>query len=40
MAVLPVTDDCHLRANPRNCRFARNRGLPFTGRSQKTAFCP
>ncbi|HCI90753.1 MAG TPA: vitamin B12-binding protein, partial [Lactobacillus sp.] len=23
-AVLPVTEVCHLRANPRKCRFARN----------------
>ena len=28
----------HLRADPRNRRFARNRGLCFTGRSQKSTF--
>ncbi|MBD9205230.1 MAG: vitamin B12-binding protein [Lactobacillus ruminis] len=38
--VLPVTGGCVLRANPRNRRFARNRGLCFTGKSQKSAFCP
>ncbi|RGK48232.1 vitamin B12-binding protein [Ligilactobacillus ruminis] len=39
-AILPVTGDCLLRANPKNHRFARNRGLPFTGKSQKSPFCP
>ncbi|RGK47102.1 vitamin B12-binding protein [Ligilactobacillus ruminis] len=38
--VLPVTEGCVLRANPRNRRFARNRGLCFTGKSQKSTFCP
>ena len=33
-------EGCILRANPRKRHFARNRGLPFTGKSQKTAFCP
>ena len=27
-----------LRANPKNHRFARNPGLTFTGKSQKSAF--
>ncbi|RGK47259.1 vitamin B12-binding protein [Ligilactobacillus ruminis] len=40
IADLPVTADCILRANPKNQRFARNRGLHFTGRSQESAFCP
>ncbi|KRM81715.1 hypothetical protein FC25_GL001631 [Ligilactobacillus ruminis DSM 20403 = NBRC 102161] len=39
-AVLPVTGDWILRANPRKCRFARNRGLDFTGKSQEMPFCP
>ena len=38
--VLPVTEDCILRANPKNRRFARNRGLTFTGKSQEAMFCP
>ncbi|MDB7637367.1 MAG: vitamin B12-binding protein [Ligilactobacillus ruminis] len=38
--VLPVTEGCVLRANLRNRHFARNRGLCFTGRSQKSTFCP
>ncbi|UWP41214.1 vitamin B12-binding protein [Ligilactobacillus ruminis] len=38
--ILPVTGDCILRANPRKRHFARNRGLPFTGKSQKSPFCP
>lgn len=33
-------EDCILRANPRKSHFAHNRGLHFTGKSQKTAFCP
>nr|WP_270756127.1 vitamin B12-binding protein [Ligilactobacillus ruminis] len=40
IAILPVTEGCVLRANPRNRRFARNRGLCFTGKSQKSTFCP
>nr|WP_270351146.1 vitamin B12-binding protein [Ligilactobacillus ruminis] len=40
IAVLPVTEGCVLRADRRNRRFARNRGLCFTGRSQKSVFCP
>ena len=38
--ILPVTEDCILRANLKNRRFARNRGLTFTGKSQKAMFCP
>nr|WP_235315852.1 vitamin B12-binding protein [Ligilactobacillus ruminis] len=40
IAILPVTGGCVLRANPRNRHFARNRGLCFTGKSQKSPFCP
>ncbi|MDB7637838.1 vitamin B12-binding protein [Ligilactobacillus ruminis] len=40
ITILPVTEGCILRANPRKRHFARNRGLHFTGKSQKTAFCP
>gem|GEM_PF-1678190 len=40
IAILPVTGGCVLRANLRNRRFARNRGLCFTGKSQKSPFCP
>nr|WP_270413124.1 vitamin B12-binding protein [Ligilactobacillus ruminis] len=40
IGVLPVTGGCVLRANLRNRRSARNRGLCFTGKSQKSAFCP
>ncbi|RGK48242.1 vitamin B12-binding protein [Ligilactobacillus ruminis] len=40
IAVLPVSGCCLLRANPKNRRFARKRVLPFTGKSQKTPFCP
>ncbi|MSB57297.1 vitamin B12-binding protein, partial [Lactobacillus ruminis] len=29
-----------LRANLKNRHFARNRGLGFTGKFQKSAFCP
>ncbi|WP_271867416.1 hypothetical protein [Ligilactobacillus ruminis] len=38
--VLPVTGGCVLRANPKNRRFARNRRLHFTGKSQKSTICP
>ncbi|RGK44448.1 vitamin B12-binding protein [Ligilactobacillus ruminis] len=38
--VLPVTGSCILRAYFKNRRFARNRGLHFTGRFQKSTFCP
>ncbi|MDB7636840.1 vitamin B12-binding protein [Ligilactobacillus ruminis] len=38
--VLPVTGGCLLRANLRNRCFARNRRLLFTGKSQKSTFCP
>ena len=31
---LPVTEGWVLRANPKNQRFARNRGQHFTGKSQ------
>ena len=40
MIALPVTGGCILRANLRNRRFVRNRGLLFTGKSQKSMFCP
>nr|WP_270624996.1 vitamin B12-binding protein [Ligilactobacillus ruminis] len=40
MADLSVTEGGILRANLKNRLFARNRGLGFTGRIQKTAFCP
>ncbi|MBD8999105.1 vitamin B12-binding protein [Ligilactobacillus ruminis] len=40
IAILPVTGDWILRANLKNRRFARNRGLHFTGKSQKSSFCP
>ncbi|HCI90028.1 MAG TPA: vitamin B12-binding protein [Lactobacillus sp.] len=40
IAILPVTEDWVLRAEFKNRRFARNRGLHFTGKSQKAAFCP
>ena len=33
--ILPVTESRILRANPKNRRFARNRELHFTGKSQK-----
>lgn len=36
--VLPVTEDCILRANPKNRHFARNREPPFTGTSQESTF--
>nr|WP_318654621.1 vitamin B12-binding protein [Ligilactobacillus ruminis] len=34
IGVLPVTEGCILRADFKNWRFARNRELTFTGRSQ------
>ncbi|MDB7636955.1 vitamin B12-binding protein [Ligilactobacillus ruminis] len=37
---MPVTEDCILRANPKNRPFDRNRGPPFTGKSQESTFCP
>ncbi|RGK47248.1 vitamin B12-binding protein [Ligilactobacillus ruminis] len=40
IGVLPVTGDWILRAKFKNQRFARNRGLSFTGRIQKSAICP
>ncbi|MFJ6965817.1 MAG: vitamin B12-binding protein [Ligilactobacillus ruminis] len=40
MGVLPVTVSCILRAYFKNRRFARNRGLAFTGIFQKSTFCP
>ncbi|WDC82249.1 vitamin B12-binding protein [Ligilactobacillus ruminis] len=38
IAILPVTGGCVLRADPRNRHFARNRGLCFTGKSQKSGY--
>ncbi|MBD8999422.1 MAG: hypothetical protein EGQ92_04250 [Lactobacillus ruminis] len=32
--------DCHLRANLKNWHFARNQGLPFTGKFQKRPVLP
>ncbi|MEQ2870774.1 vitamin B12-binding protein [Ligilactobacillus ruminis] len=40
MDVLPVTGNWILRANFKNRRFARNRGLGFTGIFQKSRICP
>ncbi|MEE0003506.1 MAG: vitamin B12-binding protein, partial [Ligilactobacillus ruminis] len=40
IGVLPVTEGCILRAEFKNRHFARNGGLHFTGRSQKSTFCP
>ncbi|WKB71731.1 vitamin B12-binding protein [Ligilactobacillus ruminis] len=40
MCFLPVTDGCFLRADSKNRRFARNGELLFTGRFQKSSFCP
>nr|WP_318531249.1 vitamin B12-binding protein [Ligilactobacillus ruminis] len=40
IVVLPVMEGWILRANLKNRRFARNRGLNFTGKSQKATFCP
>lgn len=33
-------EGCVLREDFKKRHFARNRGLHFTGKSQKTAFCP
>nr|WP_270351419.1 vitamin B12-binding protein [Ligilactobacillus ruminis] len=38
--VSPVTGCCILQADFKNRRFARNRVLHFTGRFQKSTFCP
>ena len=38
--VLPVTGCCILRADFKNRHFARNREPSFTGRFQKSPFCP
>ncbi len=35
---MPVTEGWLLRAYPKNRHFDRNRGLAFTGTSQKAAF--
>ncbi|EFZ34017.1 hypothetical protein HMPREF0542_11876 [Ligilactobacillus ruminis ATCC 25644] len=40
IGVLPVIGDWILRADLKKRRFARNRGLDFTGKSQESAFCP
>ncbi|MCI5767785.1 MAG: vitamin B12-binding protein [Ligilactobacillus ruminis] len=40
ISVLTVTENWVLRANIKNQRFARNRGSPFTGISQKSPICP
>ncbi|MDD6172143.1 MAG: vitamin B12-binding protein [Ligilactobacillus ruminis] len=40
MSVLPVIGSQNLRSNPRNRHFARNRESEFTGKSQKSPFCP
>ncbi|WP_288552930.1 vitamin B12-binding protein [uncultured Ligilactobacillus sp.] len=40
MDILPVTEGRILRANPKNRHFARNREPHFTGKSQKSLFCP
>ncbi|MEO2768077.1 vitamin B12-binding protein [Ligilactobacillus ruminis] len=40
IAILPVTENWVLRANLKKRRFARNRELGFTGKSQKSPFCP
>ncbi|WDC83044.1 vitamin B12-binding protein [Ligilactobacillus ruminis] len=40
MAVLPVAEVWILRADFKNRRFARNREPHFTGRFQKSLFCP
>jgi len=40
IAILPVTEGWLLRADFKNRLFARNRGLAFTGKSQKSPFCP
>ncbi len=33
-------EGCLLRADFKKSHFARNRGLHFTGKSQKSPFCP
>lgn len=38
IAILPVTEDCILRAYHKNSHFARNRELHFTGKSQESTF--
>ncbi|RGK48480.1 vitamin B12-binding protein [Ligilactobacillus ruminis] len=38
--VLPVTEARHLRAESKKRGFARNGELHFTGRFQKSLFCP
>ncbi|TGJ60708.1 vitamin B12-binding protein [Ligilactobacillus ruminis] len=40
ISVLPVIGNWNLRANPKNRHFARNREPEFTGKSQKSPFCP
>nr|WP_241531298.1 vitamin B12-binding protein [Ligilactobacillus ruminis] len=40
MGILPVIGNWNLRADSRNRHFARNRELEFTGKSQKSPFCP
>nr|WP_270627076.1 vitamin B12-binding protein [Ligilactobacillus ruminis] len=40
IAILPVTKNWVLRAEFKNRHFARNRELHFTGRIQKSPFCP
>ncbi|MDD5957969.1 MAG: vitamin B12-binding protein [Ligilactobacillus ruminis] len=37
---MPVIGSWNLRANLKNRHFARNRELKFTGKSQKSTFCP
>nr|WP_270351780.1 vitamin B12-binding protein [Ligilactobacillus ruminis] len=37
---LPVIEGRLLRANSKNRPFDRNRGPTFTGKSQKSTFCP
>ncbi len=39
-AGLPVIGSRNLRANLKNRQFARNRELEFTGKFQKSPFCP
>ena len=38
--VMPVTGVWLLRAYSKNRRFARNWSLAFTGKFQKSTFCP
>nr|WP_270412592.1 vitamin B12-binding protein [Ligilactobacillus ruminis] len=40
IAVLPVTGVWHLRAESKKRGFARNGEPHFTGRFQKSTFCP